>query len=1540
MGWNPIDWLNEQTALGDVNDWLNEQTVMGDANDWLVDQGIGGRLGLNPFDMSIGWDPLSMPDIPIDSPTYETESPYNTIKEGLPISRSYGRCLLAGNVIRNSDPQEENIKMIVAHCVGEIDEILSWKLNNQEITRMESIQLREYRTGTTTQKPISEIEVARGETTYEGESALIDVGLVGNIYSFLGIGIVIGDRVYNLTDDVEAFVNYIQSTQLGLDSNIFTIPGKSYSVYKTYFQNQPMAYRGIAYTAFYLKKDNQITSIPSVLSIGRWMKCTPIAVNIRRPAYQWETTSTANEYECQISGGGDPELLRPVTLYIDGMEGTESTAGNLGLLGYKWSWQLDSGTSTYNTVRIYHLTDPDLQANGYVKYESANVFSRNPAVVLWDFYRNVEEQQVNDLDELGFKSLETLCDVYPTTSDGAPLRPPGPGKYTVKATSAWGDEYISANACDIDSSMDGSSVGNAWNSANGTVTNQRFNVDLGIPGILTKIVLINHYNSEAPQLTNGIQNFVIQASNDSTDFSSVVYDEVAAGTGWSGVSAGGVAIQYDSAAVEQTHRITTPPTTAYRYYSLKIADNLGGANFMGFRDVNFWIRNPRYTFDFNFDNKTTINDAKKLIWKSFNGAVIKSQGKFKPVWDWSTEADGAGDLTTKAVRHAFTEDNIVLDSFTWSPIDRPNIITVNYLNSHDNFRKDSVTLKDEADIGARGEVPWDETCLYITSTDVARRRCQVKMNKARYADYRCFLIGLSDSQDVEISDLTTVTHQLPGWTNKQFIVVSKNEDLYGRPAFTLEAYHSGMFGDQVAPIDASYRSWLPTPFGKPFHVTDVDIADSSYFDANGKYHISVIVSYTKPRNSTFWKGAMFQIDFGDAWASDNLQGESAQWAEHVTDSGWETNYTTYTEDRSLLIDGDTLGIKIGDTFRVRIVSVNENGTKADEKGAPTKSFKVGLPNIKAHIDRMPNAGGRMVLPEGTYTLPSGGLLMPNKSIDIQGVNKDLVLIKNVAGSSGFRLINLSSTFGFSNFRMHSQNAAAYSNMFDIIGSTAKSNTSDVTIANIQITLADDGIVNSDGDIGISSTLGDSNLVINYCKIIGGKTGVAIGSNKVSIQGSVITEQTTIGVDITSTGEGALQIGANSITQQGAYGIKSVSSNSNLTITNNVVSTKTRSPAVNNTFYSIYCSANESLTITGNSCLLTQTGLNMTAYGIYVGGAVATGNHTIDQNWVNLVVGASTGNVKGIVLEDVSDSTINSNKILVNDTDATGSHYGIHFLKNAAGSSRNTASSNNIDMVNADATKDIGIKFDVDCNNNKAKNNTILNYGLGNKYADSGTGNAWTVIDGQITVSLNEQNGDFLDIPTALSKVSATYGKIFLRNGTYTDVLLSLANIDTEIVGESQGGVIIQNVAASGCFILDTTSKKYTFRNFSISSQNVASYSTMISMLTTSSGELNFEDLTIDLADAGTWNGDGDVGIGKTVGLGKVSITNVDVNDGQSGVYIDRHHADLNITNCTLIGQKRYGIYAKVAEDYTATVQASVRDFWLYGIYVEDQVAEF
>ena len=142
---------------------------------------------------------------------------------------------------------------------------------------------------------------------------------------------------------------------------------------------------------------------------------------------------------------------------------------------------------------------------------------------------------------------------------------------------------------------------------------------------------------------------------------------------------------------------------------------------------------PRYRFDYIFDGDVSINDAKKLIWKSFNGRCIRSQGKIKPVWDSGQMSDGAGGLTAKTVQYAFDMDNIVKDAFSWKPLERPNIVRIYFKDSDQNYKTSSVEVKDKLDIAKNGEILYEEIDWFITDREIASRRAKyIFKKKAKY----------------------------------------------------------------------------------------------------------------------------------------------------------------------------------------------------------------------------------------------------------------------------------------------------------------------------------------------------------------------------------------------------------------------------------------------------------------------------------------------------------------------------------------------------------------------------------------------------------------------------------------------------------------------------------------------------------------------------------------------------------------------------------------------------------------------------------------
>ena len=310
---------------------------------------------------------------------------------------------------------------------------------------------------------------------------------------------------------------------------------------------------------------------------------------------------------------------------------------------------------------------------------------------------------------------------------------------------------------------------------------------------------------------------------------------------------------------------------------------------------------PRYRFDFNFDDNKTINDAKKLIWESFNGRVVMSQGKLKPVWDSAQMEDGAGGLTAKTVSHAFTEDNIVKDSISWKQPERPNLVRVHYKDSGSDYKDSSVEEKGQNDIAVIGEVLKKMDCYYITDPEIARRRAKYLFNKYKYEDYEVKLSALSGAGDLEVYDLVTVTHSLPGWTAKQFYVQEKNEDQYGRLKFTLKSYYSGVYDDAEVGDQAGYGSVLPNPYDPSTDSTSitatlVTTGTSMNYDA-------VKVSFTPPADYPFYA-------YSEIHASND-------------DSTYYLVGTSSGED--FVFNGMGAVYQPGDTVYIKLVNVNEMG---------------------------------------------------------------------------------------------------------------------------------------------------------------------------------------------------------------------------------------------------------------------------------------------------------------------------------------------------------------------------------------------------------------------------------------------------------------------------------------------------------------------------------------------------------------------------------------------------------------------------------------
>ncbi|MHC1687959.1 MAG: DUF5000 domain-containing lipoprotein [Methanothrix sp.] len=151
----------------------------------------------------------------------------------------------------------------------------------------------------------------------------------------------------------------------------------------------------------------------------------------------------------------------------------------------------------------------------------------------------------------------------------------------VKATSNYASR-LPYYATDPSKSLVGSPDGNEWNSANLSITNQRFHIDLGVAKIVKRIYYENRHSTGA-NTNAGAKNFTLWGSNNEAAFADLVY---AHNTNWTQLTtAQSTFDQHVTADQADPKYILVTNTVAYRYYAIEIADNWGATSVIGLRRI-------------------------------------------------------------------------------------------------------------------------------------------------------------------------------------------------------------------------------------------------------------------------------------------------------------------------------------------------------------------------------------------------------------------------------------------------------------------------------------------------------------------------------------------------------------------------------------------------------------------------------------------------------------------------------------------------------------------------------------------------------------------------------------------------------------------------------------------------------------------------------------------------------------------------------------------------------------------------------------------
>jgi hypothetical protein len=466
------------------------------------------------------------------------------------------------------------------------------------------------------------------------------------------------------------------------------------------------------------------------------------------------------------------------------------------------------------------------------------------------------------------------------------------------------------------------------------------------------------------------------------------------------------------------------------------------------------------------------------------------------------------------------------------------------------------------------------------------------------------------------------------------------------------------------------------------------------------------------------------IDDGESYAA-------VEWEYYYPSYGWEPDFVNATSFKKGLTASEMQIQSTGAlVVRIWVRAVDAFGNESEIAATSTaqclnqKAYVVTIGpepfdgkygDINFALSRMSN-GGTLILKNGIYQM-TDEIAVPDVNLDIIGETKEGVIIKNLAGSDLFTWYEPTKIFSFRNFTIESQNTSVFSRMFYSSGFTPGANSGEYTFDNLNLQLEGDQEYNDDQDRGFDMNNGADNLTIRRCCITGGSHGAYIISwwGLVTILENVFTNQTFCGFSLGSlVSPRNLKVIDNRVLGAWGYGLTVLSySADEADIESNLV--EMNDNATSAMVYAFYLRLNRA-NIFNNKIKTIQVGSS--GYPIrleYLRNCNVSGNYFE-------VIQESTAAISGLYLNNVEDSRITGNGILVDDGDTTAAHVGMAFVGNSV---RNTVNGNHVDMVNNVVGKDYGYLFAAagDTDNTGEGN---ISYRAGNDLSDSGAANTVTV----------------------------------------------------------------------------------------------------------------------------------------------------------------------------------------------------------------------
>jgi len=225
---------------------------------------------------------------------------------------------------------------------------------------------------------------------------------------------------------------------------------------------------------------------------------------------------------------------------------------------------------------------------------------------------------------------------------------------------------------------------------------------------------------------------------------------------------------------------------------------------------------------------------------------------------------------------------------------------------------------------------------------------------------------------------------------------------------------------------------------------------------------------------------------------------------------------------------------------------------------------------------------------------------------------------------------------------------------------------------------------------------------------------------------------------------------------------------------------------------------------------------------------------------------------------------------------------------------------------------------------------------------TGTDTGWGAIleTPYLTVSPTPGEAQYQTIVAALAALPAAGGRILLKDGTYAQTaVITMPDKIVEIMGESQEGVTVQNNDGDILFYLNGCTKEYWFHNFSIESQNTASYTAMFGITgATNNASVTIERVKADCVDNGTVGDTGTdyflsngIGVSPTGASAQIIIKECISTKGEISIY---GYPVVQVLESELYNNQQHGIKLNACGNATIT-GTQIIDFEYMAIYAFD-----